>query len=99
MAIYTTLTKRAYVFRTNFADNRSDYHDIISAASAAEAEREATRIIRGVDELGYGVDESAEVEIICEIASDPATIAEDMLANPTFATIETGTVEDYKGER
>tara|TARA_R110000824_G_scaffold26565_1_gene91102 strand:+ start:1428 stop:1781 length:354 start_codon:yes stop_codon:yes gene_type:complete len=64
-----------YVYRTNFRDDRNNFCDIISAASAAEAEREATQIIRGVDEIGHGTDEFAEADIICEIASDLSTIA------------------------
>ena len=64
-----------YVYRTNFRDDRNNFCDIISASSSAEAEREATQIIRGIDEIGHGTDEFAEADIICEIASDLSTIA------------------------
>lgn len=72
------MNNRVFIYQTNFTDSRSNFHDLVVASSEQSAERIATVLVRDYDATGYGMDPDATVNIICELASDAASIAEDL---------------------
>lgn len=59
-----------FVFKTQFADGRDDHHFHVVSSSLLAAEIEAELVVRGMDLTGYGTDESADAEFICELNGD-----------------------------
>lgn len=70
--------KTAFVYQTKFfQDNRENYFDIVMAESEVEADFRATAIVQSISNE-RGCDEWAEVVIIGPLASDCATLIEEL---------------------
>ena len=53
-----------WVYKTAFTDERQDFLDFVQARTQKDAYNEAVKVVRGIDQQGYGIDEFADVEII-----------------------------------
>lgn len=70
-----------YIYKTQFSNGAANYHAAIAATSEGAAYDKFIDELHGVDNgPGYGCDDSPTAELVAVLASDAATLIEDLQA-------------------